>query len=68
MTAAKRSIVIVERLRFDGKASQTPTLGELRRTLAKLSELPDDTELTLEISGVLDSNLVVKWPDEMAPA
>jgi hypothetical protein len=68
MAASKRSVVIIERLRSVGTALETPTLGDLRRTLPKLSELPDDAELALEISGVLDSSLVVTWDDEATPA
>jgi hypothetical protein len=59
--ATVHSLVIVERLRSIGKASQTPTLGELRRALGNISELPDDAELSLEVSGVLDSNVMVTW-------
>jgi hypothetical protein len=29
--------------------------------------LPDDAELALKISGVLDSSLVVWWNDETTP-
>jgi hypothetical protein len=68
MAASKRSVVIIERLRSVGTALETPTLGDLRRTLPKLSELPGDAELALEISGVLDSSLVVTWDDEATPA
>jgi hypothetical protein len=47
-----------------GKASQTPTLGDLRRALGNISELPNDAELSLKISGVLDSNVMVTWDAE----
>jgi len=67
MPAPKRSVVLIERLRSEGKASETPTLGDLRRTLVTLSDLPDDAELALKISGVLDSSLVVWWDDETTP-
>jgi len=59
--ATVHSMVIVERLRSIGKASQAPTLGDLRRALGNISELPDDAELSLEVSGVLDSNVMVTW-------
>jgi hypothetical protein len=64
MPTPKRSVVIIERLRSEGRASETPTLGDLRRTLVTLSELPDDAELALTISGVFDSSVVVRWDDE----
>jgi hypothetical protein len=59
--ATEHSLVIIERLRSIGKASQTPTLGDLRRALGKISELPDDAELSLKTSDVLDSNVMVTW-------
>ena len=61
MPATKHAIVIIERLQSIGRASQTPTLGDLRRTLGRISELPDGAELSLQISGVLDSNVMVNW-------
>ena len=64
MPAANQAVVIIERLRSIGKAAQTPTLGDLRRALGNLSELPDDAELSLQISGVLDSNVMVNWDAE----
>jgi hypothetical protein len=64
MHAMEHSLVIVERLRSIGKASQAPTLGDLRRALGKISELPDDAELSLKTSGVLDSNVMVNWDAE----
>jgi hypothetical protein len=62
--ATKHALVIIERLRSIGRASQTPTLGDLRRTLGRISELPDDAELSLQTSGVLDSNVLVNWEVE----
>ena len=62
--ATEHSVVIIERLRSIGKAAQTPTLGDLRRALGNISELPDDAELSLKISGVLDSNVMVNWDAE----
>jgi hypothetical protein len=59
--AVEQSLVIIERLRSIGKASQTPTLGDLRRALGNISELPDDAELSLKTSGVLDSDVMVTW-------
>ena len=47
-----------------GKAAQTPTLGDLRRALVNISDLPDDAGLSLQISGVLDSNVMVDWDAE----
>jgi len=67
MPAPKRPVVIIERLRSEGRAAETPTLGDLRRSLVTLSQLPDDAELALEISGVLDSSLVVWWDDNTTP-
>lgn len=64
MPATKHAVVIIERLRSIGRASQTPTLGDLRRTLGRISEVPDDAELSLQISGVLDSNVMVNWDVE----
>jgi hypothetical protein len=64
MHATKHEAVIIERLRSIGKASQTPTLGDLRKALGNISELPDDAELSLKISGVLDSNVMVNWDSE----
>jgi hypothetical protein len=61
MPRTKHAVVIIERLRSIGKASETPTLGDLRRALRNISELPDDAELSLQISGVLDSNVMVNW-------
>jgi hypothetical protein len=61
MPATKQAVVIIERLRSIGRASQPPTLGDLRRALGSISELPDDAELSLQISGVLDSNVMVNW-------
>jgi hypothetical protein len=54
MPPTKHAVVIIERLRSIGKASETPTLGDLRRALGNISGLPDDAELSLQISGVLD--------------
>jgi hypothetical protein len=62
--ATTNSVVIIERLRSIGKAAQTPTLGDLRRALVNVSELPDEAELSLKISGVLDSNVMVNWDAE----
>ena len=62
--ATEHSLVIIERLRSIGRAAQTPTLGDLRRALGNISELPDDAELSLKISGVLDSNVMVTWDAE----
>jgi hypothetical protein len=62
--ATEHALVIIERLRSTGKASQPPTLGDLRRALVNVSELPDDAELSLKISGVLDSNVMVDWEAE----
>ena len=64
MHATEHSVVIIERLRSLGKAAQTPTLGDLRRALGNISELPDDAELSLKISGVFDSNVIVNWDPE----
>ena len=61
MPATKQAVVIIERLRSIGKAAQTPTLGDLRTALGNISELPDDAELSLQISSVLDSNVLVNW-------
>jgi hypothetical protein len=63
--ATNNSVVIIERLRSIGKASQTPTLGDLRRALGNITELPDDAELSLKLSGVLDSNVIVNWDAEV---
>jgi hypothetical protein len=59
--ATKNSVVIIERLRSMGRALQPPTLGDLRVALGNISEWPDDAELSLEISGVLDSTLLITW-------
>jgi hypothetical protein len=59
--ATEHSLVIIERLRSIGKASQTPTLGDLRRALGNIPELPDDAELSLKMSDVLDGNVMVTW-------
>jgi hypothetical protein len=64
--AMKKSVVIIERLRSTGRASQPPTLGGLRMALRNISELPDDAELSLKISGALDIELMVNW-DANAP-
>jgi hypothetical protein len=64
MPAAKHAVVIIERLRSVGRAAQTPTLGDLRRALGRISEWPDAAELSLQIAGVLDSNVMVNWHSE----
>jgi hypothetical protein len=64
MPAAKHAVVIIERLRSVGRAAQTPTLGDLRRALGRISEWPDAAELSLQIAGVLDSNVIVNWHSE----
>ena len=65
--AMKNSVVIIERLRSMGRASQPPTLGDLRMALRNNSELPDDAELSLEMSGALDSKVLINW-DSDAPS
>ena len=65
---AKHVVVIIDRLRSIGRASQTPTLGDLRKTLRRISALPDDAELSLQISGVLNSKVVVNWDAEATRA
>jgi hypothetical protein len=62
--ATKHAIVIIERIRSIGEASHAPTLGDLRRALGNIAELPDDAELSLQSSGVLDSNVMVNWDAE----
>jgi hypothetical protein len=64
--ATQNSVVIIERLRSIGRSSQPPTLGDLRMALGNISELPDDAELSLESSGVLDSRVLINW-DAGAP-
>jgi hypothetical protein len=66
MRLTKNSVAIIERLRSLGRASQPPTLGDLRVALANISDLPDDAELSLKISGALDSKVMVNW-DAQAP-
>jgi hypothetical protein len=64
MHVTEHSVVIIERLRSLGKAAQTPTLGDLRRALGNISELPDDAELFAQDLRVLDSNVIVNWDPE----
>jgi hypothetical protein len=64
MAAMKNSVVIIDRLRSVGRASQPPTLGDLRVTLRNIAELPDDAELSLKVSGALDSSVMVIWEAE----
>jgi hypothetical protein len=68
MHARTRSVVIIERLRSTGRASQPPTLGDLREALANISDVPDHAELSLHISGVLDSKVMVNWDAEVPRA
>ena len=60
-------VVLIERLPSKGKASETPRLSHLHRAVVTLSALPDDAELALEISGVLNSSLVAWCDDETTP-
>jgi hypothetical protein len=63
----KGTAVLAERLRtIAGKADKRPTLGELRRAVAKIPERFDDAELDLEWVYPADYSLVVKWDDEPA--
>jgi hypothetical protein len=64
MPVTKHTVVIIERLRSFGRAAQPPTLGDLRVALGNIAGLPDDAELSLQISGVLDSNVMVNWDAE----